>query len=399
MTMDDLKTKIRHVPDFPKAGILFYDITTLLQDPAGFRSAIDGLALPFMGQGIDIVIGIESRGFIFGAAVADGSVPAFHRCGPASCLDEGQRDLQPRIRNRLARDSRRCREERAKVLIVDDLLATGGTARATATSSRAWAAESTLAFLIELVALNGRAGLWRDDPQRAEVLTDDVRARGALIVAAAIWWTAQQIVGELRAARDGRRAAGCSCSSSSLPRARRGAARSTAFLVWYPLARSRASCCRPTARLDPRRRIVPVPAGAGAGAHAQWTMTGSPGSGPTTASKLKAATAEQALAASPDSPVLRGRLDAVEREKLDTYQRRCAEYVRIAKALQALTSVQPRLAASRRSAVIMSAAGTHQKGRWRLSGRVTDLRVVKTTTVQFCTCLHFDVKARRAWRR
>jgi adenine phosphoribosyltransferase len=71
MTMDDLKIKIRHVPDFPKAGILFYDITTLLQDPAGFHSAIDSLALPFMGQGIDIVIGIESRGFIFGAAVAD----------------------------------------------------------------------------------------------------------------------------------------------------------------------------------------------------------------------------------------------------------------------------------------------------------------------------------------
>src|SRR5712691_6655274 len=70
MTMD-LKAKIRHVPDFPKAGILFYDITTLLQDPAGFRAAIDSMALPFQDQGIDIVVGIESRGFIFGAAVAD----------------------------------------------------------------------------------------------------------------------------------------------------------------------------------------------------------------------------------------------------------------------------------------------------------------------------------------
>src|SRR5580765_5630489 len=70
-TMDQLKTRIRHVPDFPKAGILFYDITTLLQDPAGFRAAIDSLALPFKDQGIDIVVGIESRGFIFGAAVAD----------------------------------------------------------------------------------------------------------------------------------------------------------------------------------------------------------------------------------------------------------------------------------------------------------------------------------------
>ena len=69
--MDDLKSKIRNVPDFPKAGILFYDITTLLQDPAGFRAAIDSLATPFAGQGIDLVVGIESRGFIFGAAVAD----------------------------------------------------------------------------------------------------------------------------------------------------------------------------------------------------------------------------------------------------------------------------------------------------------------------------------------
>jgi len=70
-TMDHLKAKIRHVPDFPKAGILFYDITTLMQEPAGFRAAIDSLATPFEGQGIDLVVGIESRGFIFGAAVAD----------------------------------------------------------------------------------------------------------------------------------------------------------------------------------------------------------------------------------------------------------------------------------------------------------------------------------------
>src|SRR4030088_103657 len=69
--MDHLKMKIRTVPDFPKPGILFYDITTLLQEPVGFRAAIDSLALPFQNQGIDIVVGIESRGFIFGAPVAD----------------------------------------------------------------------------------------------------------------------------------------------------------------------------------------------------------------------------------------------------------------------------------------------------------------------------------------
>src|SRR5579864_6811662 len=73
MTIDAnlLKSKIRNIPDFPKPGILFYDITTLLQDAAGLHAAIDGLATPFDGQGIELVVGVESRGFIFGAAVAD----------------------------------------------------------------------------------------------------------------------------------------------------------------------------------------------------------------------------------------------------------------------------------------------------------------------------------------
>src|SRR4051812_40736469 len=69
--MDYLKTKIRSIPDFPKAGILFYDITTLLQEPTGFRATVDSLAAPFTDQKIDVVVGIESRGFILGAAVAD----------------------------------------------------------------------------------------------------------------------------------------------------------------------------------------------------------------------------------------------------------------------------------------------------------------------------------------
>src|SRR5678815_535645 len=71
MNTDQLKAKIRSIPDFPKPGILFYDVTTLLQDATGFRASIDSLAMPFMDQGIDIVVGIESRGFIFGSAVAD----------------------------------------------------------------------------------------------------------------------------------------------------------------------------------------------------------------------------------------------------------------------------------------------------------------------------------------
>ena len=69
--MDTLKTHIRHVPDFPKAGILFYDVTTLLKEPQGFKLAIDSMAQPYQGIGITLVVGIESRGFILGAAVAD----------------------------------------------------------------------------------------------------------------------------------------------------------------------------------------------------------------------------------------------------------------------------------------------------------------------------------------
>ena len=69
--MEQLKKKIRHVPDFPKAGILFYDITTLLRDAAGFRTAIDSLIVPYKNSNIDLVVGMESRGFIFGSVVAD----------------------------------------------------------------------------------------------------------------------------------------------------------------------------------------------------------------------------------------------------------------------------------------------------------------------------------------
>jgi adenine phosphoribosyltransferase len=162
MTMDELKTKIRHVPDFPKAGILFYDITTLLQDPVGFHAAIDTLALPFMEQHIDIVVGIESRGFIFGAPVADrigaGFAPV-RKPGklPSTCV-RATYDLE------YGSDSLEMHEDAIakgqRVLIVDDLLATGGTARATTDLVKGLGGEvHALAFLIELVALNGRSKL------------------------------------------------------------------------------------------------------------------------------------------------------------------------------------------------------------------------------------------------
>jgi len=162
MNMDDLKSKIRHVPDFPKAGILFYDITTLLQEAAGFRMAIDSLALPFKDQGIDVVVGIESRGFIFGAAVADrigaGFTPVRKPGKLPSKTVRATYDLE------YGTDALEIHHdavsEGQRVLIVDDLLATGGTARATTDLvKRLGGTVHALAFLIELVALNGRAKL------------------------------------------------------------------------------------------------------------------------------------------------------------------------------------------------------------------------------------------------
>ena len=150
------------MPDFPKAGILFYDITTLMQDAAGFRGAIDSLSLPFKEQGIDLVVGIESRGFIFGAAVADrigagfspvrkpGKLPS-KIMRETYALEYGTDSLE--IHDDAVRKGQR-------VLIVDDLLATGGTARATLDLVTGLGGEvHALAFLIELVALNGRAKL------------------------------------------------------------------------------------------------------------------------------------------------------------------------------------------------------------------------------------------------
>jgi adenine phosphoribosyltransferase len=162
MTMDDLKTKIRHVPDFPKAGILFYDITTLLQDPAGLRSAIDSLSMPFKDQNVDLVVGIESRGFIFGAAVADRIGAGFSPVRKPGKLPSAS--VRTTYDLEYGSDTLEMHEDAVRpgqrVLIVDDLLATGGTARATTGLVKRLGGEVyALTFLIELVALNGRAKL------------------------------------------------------------------------------------------------------------------------------------------------------------------------------------------------------------------------------------------------
>jgi adenine phosphoribosyltransferase len=160
--MDALKEKIRHVPDFPKPGILFYDITTLLRDREGFRTVIDRLSMPFEGQGIDAVVGIESRGFIIGGAIADrigaGFVPV-RKLGklPAKAV---------RVTYELeyGTDSLEMHEDAVtkgqKVLVADDLLATGGTARATIELVRKVGGYVHAAvFLIELLELKGREKL------------------------------------------------------------------------------------------------------------------------------------------------------------------------------------------------------------------------------------------------
>ncbi len=160
--MDHLKAKIRHVPDFPKPGILFYDITTLLSDAQGFRDTVDALAAPYMGEDIDQVVGIESRGFILGAAVAitlgcgfvpirkPGKLPAAtHQ--ESYALEYGTDALE------IHQDALTTGH---RVLIVDDVLATGGTARAAIDLVRKTGGTVIgAAFLIELDFLNGRSKL------------------------------------------------------------------------------------------------------------------------------------------------------------------------------------------------------------------------------------------------
>ena len=160
--MDDLKKLIREVPDYPKPGILFYDITTLLKDKCGFRAVIDGLKNHYREAQVDLVLGIEARGFIFAPALAyalgAGFVPIRKpKKLPSACvsvrydLEYGSDCLE------MHRDAV---SEGTRVLIVDDLLATGGTAAAAARMVReAGGIVAGLGFVVELTFLNGRAKL------------------------------------------------------------------------------------------------------------------------------------------------------------------------------------------------------------------------------------------------
>ena len=157
-----LKSRIRHVPDFPKPGILFYDITTLLRDPHGFRAVIDSLAQPFTGAGIDLVVGIESRGFILGGAVATALGAGFCPIRKPGKLPA--RTIKEAFQLEYGSDTIEIHEDAIqpgqKVLVIDDVLATGGTAKAAASLVRQLGGNlHALAFLIELTFLNGQKQL------------------------------------------------------------------------------------------------------------------------------------------------------------------------------------------------------------------------------------------------
>jgi adenine phosphoribosyltransferase len=162
MTAEELRAKIREVPDFPKPGILFYDITTLLKDAEAYRDAVNLMVKPYKEAQVDIVVGMESRGFIFSGPIAyqlhAGLVPV-RKLGklPSEtvsveyALEYGSNTLE------IHKDAI---QPGQRVLIVDDLLATGGTVRGTIELvERLRGTIVGLDFLVELTFLKGRERL------------------------------------------------------------------------------------------------------------------------------------------------------------------------------------------------------------------------------------------------
>ncbi len=160
--MEDLKAAIREIPDWPKKGILFYDVTTLMKDAGAFARAVDSLIEPFKRKKIDLVLGVEARGFIFAPTVA-----FVLKCGFVPVRKPGK---LPAATHRVAyeleygTDALEIHQDAVQpgqnVLIVDDLIATGGTARAVADVVRQMGGTVVgLAFLVELGFLKGREKL------------------------------------------------------------------------------------------------------------------------------------------------------------------------------------------------------------------------------------------------
>jgi adenine phosphoribosyltransferase len=162
MSAEALRERIREIPDFPKPGILFYDITTLLKDPGAYKESIDLMLEPYKLEQVDIVVGMESRGFIFSAPMAyqlDAGLAPVRKLGklPAEtitveyALEYGSNTLE------IHRDAI---QPGQKVLIVDDLLATGGTVKGTIELCERLKGDVIgLAFLVELEFLKGRERL------------------------------------------------------------------------------------------------------------------------------------------------------------------------------------------------------------------------------------------------
>ncbi len=166
--MKDLKDYITTIPDFPKEGIMFRDITTLIQDPEGFHMAVDGLCNLLKDVDFDVILGSESRGFIFGAPVAyalnkgfvlvrkKGKLPR-RIISKEYCLEYGKATLEMHV------DSF---QKGTKVVIIDDLIATGGTTKATIEMAESLGGEVVkIAFVIELAGLEGRKVLEGYDVQ------------------------------------------------------------------------------------------------------------------------------------------------------------------------------------------------------------------------------------------
>ncbi len=162
MRVEELKALIRQVPDFPKPGILFYDITTLLKDAAGLRAVIEALAARYRDARPDLVVGIEARGFIFAPAVAYALGAGFVPVRKPNKLPAATERIEYALE--YGTDALEIHRDAvtpgARVLIVDDVLATGGTAQAVARLiERLGGAVLGIAFVVELSFLGGRRKL------------------------------------------------------------------------------------------------------------------------------------------------------------------------------------------------------------------------------------------------
>ena len=160
--MEELKRYVREIPDFPKPGVLFYDITTLLQDPMGLRQAVDQFVWLFAAENVDKVVGIESRGFLFGPVVAYNLNAGFIPVRKPGKLP--WETVEQSYELEYGSDSIEMHQDAVKpgerVLIVDDLMATGGTARAAAQLVESVdGVVVALGFLLELTFLDGRSKL------------------------------------------------------------------------------------------------------------------------------------------------------------------------------------------------------------------------------------------------